>query len=800
MDLLDALGRTSTYLLDAVVLHKGGASGGHYTAMAVEGGFLTIYDDVKPTPTMAQLSMLDTAAVRREVSALRYTTSAEFPCNSECTGCAETTSTSHKIVADLDARVAAIPDPRQALPTAGLILQGLCVETQVRAYKDRRPDIYESSIILTPAPGLASQLWYRGFIGNTRPWDLPPRPITLTAGVPLTRDQHDKIMKSGGLAARQLHRTMVPELVEANIYAIATIPSQGGADYCSGLGHTLDIPQAQNDQPITVWEYGVLNMHTPARKTTRTDQTGCPIRCAPWPLARQHMRRAYPEDCPALPPGLGARMLGWYRKYTPLYLPRDDWPFGLGCIQNATCICSKCALVMHLLRHDLQSLLPALMAGAYLHRERVQLFQQQSVLPVRSRLPGLTPSHFATTRTLEALVDLVAPNAASKEWLLSNATSNSVTNQTIHWRAGTGMEFTPCVNHTTDTLSMLLALAPFLPQGLMVVGLFNEVLHLGGTRDDSDPLLLLAPESTEGRRDLLGFIPYGQLSEALKTQLRSSRKAQAPPAIGLMNTLWGSESWHDQRPPATDVIGPGDSLLLQALKEVRSLPAVAAIEQELMTDQETVHAAHMLHLQARRMDLILPCVVSLATAGLNQAGSPPLQQPQRNWLVAPAYLARLGQTEWLQSPSVEHQLQVMLRGVRTELSFSLLNVPGHALHCLPRGTRWWVILLTGQAHLWPLIPTKGCKEWAPEQTTPEYMSTGVVYSGLSMDMLWLLAATTDAILALTTSGDASTTRTPVSFARSRAIPSLAGPFTCPARVLKDTDQCIHFQAHEPPRQ
>jgi hypothetical protein len=186
---------------------------------------------------------------------------------------------------------------------------------------------------------------------------------------------------------------------------------------------------------------------------------------------------------------------------------------------------------------------------------------------------------------------------------------------------------------------------------------------------------------------------------------------------------------------------------------------------------------------------VIPCLlVHTAMAPLGPVLGP--QIARRSWLAVPAYLGQLSRTTWLQCPESARRMWVELEGVRLELDFTLKTLSRRALHCLPRGQRWWIVLLTGDVHLWPLTHVMDGGAWAPEQDVPERMWTGTVYTGLDPSVPWMAISASSAVVALATSGPITSVTTPKTVSKVANLRTLPGPFRCPAYFLKGEDACV----------
>ena len=172
---------------------------------------------------------------------------------------------------------------------------------------------------------------------------------------------------------RHVRHTGLPELEQAGLYAVVVIPHGDGVDPCFGLGTLAHVPKARNGQKATIWEWGIMQVHTPGVLQTSMKRKGRPMRVEALDPVRKTLHGARPEDQPAIPLSIARQLLRWYRDFTPRYLPEDNWPHQQFCEKTAKCNCSKCGLVKTLLQHSMKELLPVMMMQGTVHGERVQL-------------------------------------------------------------------------------------------------------------------------------------------------------------------------------------------------------------------------------------------------------------------------------------------------------------------------------------------------------------------------------------------------------------------------------------------
>ena len=94
---------------------------------------------------------------------------------------------------------------------------------------------------------------------------------------------------------------------------------------------------------------------------------------------------------------------------------------------------------------------------------------------------------------------------------------------------------------------------------------------------------------------------------------------------------------------------------------------------------------------------------------------------------------------------------------RIKATFELAALDKRNTLGMPTGMRWWVIMLEGEAHLWPVLPHFEHGAWCPERDRPEFMMRGRVYTGTNDGLQWTVVAKKDSTLAVASHGKAAHT-------------------------------------------
>ena len=178
---------------------------------------------------------------------------------------------------------------------------------------------------------------------------------------------------------------------------------------------------------------------------------------------------------------------------------------------------------------------------------------------------------------------------------------------------------------------------------------------------------------------------------------------------------------------------------------------------------------------------------------VNMALTPHPKSPwttaSRSWLETQAFLGSSSRTDWLSRSGKDMKMWVTIRGKRLELNFNLMVLSRRSLLCLSRTQRWWIVLLSGDAHLWPGVSAVGNIDWTPEHNTPERMWEGALYTGMDSDVLWMAIAASHTVVALANSGPTTEVRSLMRTPKTKDSQPTTGTFSCPAHLLPGADAC-----------